>query len=927
MRPAVTSPSSLAPPPRLGYLQSRLLWIVLAVAAPLTVLLALSILDARRAAEHEAFTSLRQRADQAADRMFDMLEKTEHLLDFMASRQRLREMRRDACESMVAGVSGSNTFYTNIGLIDTGGVMVCSSAPSPGRTRFGDFAWFRAGFAADGIWLSDPLRGPISGRMVQYMTLAVRDASGAKVGLLAASIDLAPLNRALEPLVSPPGASVGIRKDAVFVTRLPQPERWMGRPVPATLLEPERLGDTQVRVGIGVDGTRRAFAVAPLPKYGLEAAAGMPEHAVYEEANAEALRRALAAALTIAVALIGASLAARRLAGSLRSIADTARRLHAGATDVRADATLPGEFGEVAVEFNRLMDRNDERAAQLVQSEQRAVRLRRFHETLSAVGQAIARQAAPAELYEEVCRACTQSGLATAAWISRPAQEDLRIVAQAPGAAAGLPVHWGQREAGVTRAAVRRRGPVQEACGEGVCVAAIPLLSADDVTGALTLRGDHGMRFDGELAQLLAALAREISFGLDLEKHRAERVALDAAKAESRAKTTFLSHVSHELRTPLNAVLGFSQLVRTKAEARADEEDREHLGHVLAAGRQLKALIDDLMDVSRIEVGELAVSMADVDVVGKLAGVLQLSRPVAELHRVSLHLEAGDASALVVRTDPVRLRQVLMNLVSNAIKYNRPGGHVWAGVQADARQVHIRIRDDGVGMAPAQLDGLFQAFNRLGRERSGIEGTGIGLVITRRLVELLGGRLAVESREGAGTTVAVTLPNEKPLGEAVPSVLGDLAAAPEAQPAEGLVLYIEDHPVNAVLVEQVLAQVPGVEVMVCATGEEGLRFAAECQPHLVLLDMQLPDIQGIEVLARLRSSARTASIRVIALSASAMPQEVEAALRAGAQAYWTKPIDFHQLRSGVAKVLREESARRQRAAASAQKKAGPEGPA
>ncbi|MFN6995237.1 MAG: ATP-binding protein [Aquincola tertiaricarbonis] len=902
--------------PRHRYLRSRLWLIVLAVATPLLVLLALSIRDERRQAEQRTYALLKQRSDVAAARVRDALEKAEHLLTFMASRQRLRLLDPEACESLMAGVAGSSAAYTNIGLFDASGTAVCTSAGHRGRTQFGQHPWFIAGMAADRVWLSDPLRGPLSGLWVVYMTLPVVDNAGIKVGLLAVSLDLQPLIESLASLATEPGHSVAIRKDRrVFLARHPEPARWVGQPVPHTLLTPGELPSAPVQVAIGVDGSRRAFALTRLPRFGLEAAAGMPAAQVYHEANAAALRGLGAAGLAIGLGLGAASLAARRLTMALSSVADTARRLHAGATDVRADVRLPGEFGEVALEFNRLMDRNQERAAQLLQSQRRAVRARRFYETLSATGQAIARQAPAQALFDEVCRACMDSGLASYAWITVKEGEQARVVTSRHAASVAQAIdiakRWGGGHAQVTEQVLRQGRVLAERTPGWRPVAAVPLVVGQEQLGALTLFGPEEDAYDDDMLALLAELGREISLGLELDRHRQSRAALASAEAASRAKTTFLSHVSHELRTPLNAVLGFAQLCRSALDEGRPERLPDYLGHMLSAGHQLRRLIDDLMDVSRIESGEMTVEMADVDVMAKMANVAQLSEPAAAERHIGFHLDFSTDERLLVRTDPVRLRQVLLNLVSNAIKYNRPGGHVALSVRREADTVRLQVSDNGQGMSAAQLDKLFQAFNRMGREKTSIEGTGIGLFISKRLVEALGGELTVHSREGVGTTAMVLLPYVPPLQAEAPAA-GAASTGPAhdgTRPLAGSVLYVEDNPVNAMLVEHWFARHPQVQLRVAETGAQGLCLAAELQPDVVLLDMQLPDLTGLEVIERLRGDARTARLRVIALSANAMPDDVDAALRAGVEAYWPKPIDFQQLDAGVARVLDEQRRR------------------
>ncbi|URI09067.1 ATP-binding protein [Aquincola tertiaricarbonis] len=905
--------STAASPRRLrrrpDYLLSRLLLIVAAVAVPLVALQAVSILEARSDAERRALQLLRQRAADVAEHARDQIDHAEHLLTFLATRQSIRTLDVESCENLVRGVVGAGAAYTNIGFFRQDGSHVCSAQPVVPRPSFADIPWFRGGMAAEGFLLSEPRRGPVSGRMVTYLTLPVRSAEGRKVGLVVAVMDMQGLNTALQAELGGPGSTVALVKDrSLLITRLPDPERWMGRPVPMPLDMVTLGGDSRMVVANGVDGQRRAFASAPVGKHGLDALAGMPVADVYARADMDLWRGVLAASLVISLGLAAAFLAARRLTAALRSIADTARRLQAGETEVQADASLPGQFGEVAAEINRLIERNALRTGELEASEQRAVRLRRFYEALSATGQAIARQVGTEALFDEVCRACMASGLAERAWVTLREPVGLRVISSAlrrGRPAADRHPGWAARDAALTQRALQSGQAAIDAPADEAPMAAVPITVDDERIGVLTLCAARGVAFDDELVGLLGELARELSFGVSLDRHKASRAALASAQAANRAKTRFLSHVSHELRTPLNAVLGFAQLQHARATERGDEEAGEQLGHVLAAARQLTELIDDLMDVSRIEAGELTVELSDVDVMAKLASVVQLSEPLARRQQVRLSLAAAAAAPLLTRTDPVRLRQVLMNLVSNAIKYNRPGGRVRADAWCEGGRVLLQVEDTGLGMSPQQLEGLFQAFNRLGRERSAIEGTGIGLFITKRLVELLGGELQFDSREGQGTTVTVSLPYVPPEGAAESSAFAPLplAGSEAADTLSGTVLYIEDNPVNAMLVETYFQQHSQVRVVVSGSGHEGLQSAAELQPDLVLLDMQLPDMHGLEVLQRLAADPRTAALPVIALSASAMPQEVEAATRAGAQAYWTKPIDFARLRAGVAAVL------------------------
>ncbi|MBL0727150.1 ATP-binding protein [Piscinibacter sp. HJYY11] len=398
------------------------------------------------------------------------------------------------------------------------------------------------------------------------------------------------------------------------------------------------------------------------------------------------------------------------------------------------------------------------------------------------------------------------------------------------------------------------------------------------------------------------ALAVSLDITERKRRERAEQAQRDA-ETHSRAKTDFLSRMSHELRTPLNAVLGFSQLLQSNAAEPLTPRQREQVEAIRQAGWHLLALVNDVLDVSRIESGHLRVESRGVDLLALLDEVSELVRPQAERAGIQLSHHHGEGPAFVM-ADPVRLRQVLVNLMSNAIKYNRAGGVVSVEVERTGLRVGVSVADTGIGMTQEQLDSLFEPFNRLGREYSEIEGTGIGLVLTRQLLTLMDGELEVESEEGHGTTVHVTLrraDSAQPMGPRVPA--GSTPGDADEDAPEGTVLYIEDNPINLLLVEQLLLRWPGIRLLQAETGEKGIELAQALQPDLVLLDMRLPDMSGPEVLEELRAHPLTSGLRVVALSASAMPDEVALARDGGAFDYWTKPLDFDRFTADLKRLL------------------------
>jgi len=387
------------------------------------------------------------------------------------------------------------------------------------------------------------------------------------------------------------------------------------------------------------------------------------------------------------------------------------------------------------------------------------------------------------------------------------------------------------------------------------------------------------------------ALAAEVA-----ERRRAE----DRADAASRAKSEFLSRMSHELRTPLNAVIGFGQLLQMEE---LTDEQRDSVERIVVAGRHLLNLINEVLEISRIEAGRLTLSVEAVPVAETIASAVSLVRPLAA-HRAIVVDLALPAEERYVLADRQRLQQVLLNFLSNAVKYNNERGRITvACTPGPDGQVTIGVTDTGPGLSPAALDRLFTPFERLGAEASGVEGTGLGLSLSKRFVEAMGGRVRVESKVGIGSTFAVELAAATAPGEG----LHEAELPPAAAPARaGTVLYVEDNLANVRLVERVLQRRPQVTLLPAAQGRLGLELAREHHPDLVLLDSHLPDVPGAEVLRRLREEPRTADIPVVIVSADATPGEIERLRGLGAEAYLTKPLDVRQLLELVDGVLARE---------------------
>lgn len=395
---------------------------------------------------------------------------------------------------------------------------------------------------------------------------------------------------------------------------------------------------------------------------------------------------------------------------------------------------------------------------------------------------------------------------------------------------------------------------------------------------------------------MFSAFLRDVS-----DRKRAEEK-INAAKEEAelanRAKSEFLSRMSHELRTPMNAILGFAQLLALE-DLNADQ--RDGLGHIMKGGEHLLKLINEVLDISRIEAGRLSLSCEPIEIAEAMREIIDLIQPLAAAANVRLNLTHPGST--YVLADRQRVKQVLVNLVSNAIKYNRAGGSVSLTCELSRDRVRISVKDTGIGIPEEHLKQLFSPFERLGAEQGEIEGTGLGLTVTKRLVEVMKGTIGVESKADEGSTFWIELPRtESPL-------VYSEASRPPSQielvtwGASGTVLYIEDNFSNLKLIERLFRLRPALTLIAARDGRSGLEMASAQQPVLILLDLNLPDMNGRDVLNRLRAEPVTSAIPVIALSADATPGQIERLLRAGAADYLTKPINVEKFLTSLDRTL------------------------
>lgn len=387
------------------------------------------------------------------------------------------------------------------------------------------------------------------------------------------------------------------------------------------------------------------------------------------------------------------------------------------------------------------------------------------------------------------------------------------------------------------------------------------------------------------------------------EAEEGMRIALSIADEANRSKSRFLASMSHEIRTPMNAVLGFAQILESSSTEQLSERQRECVHQIMTGGHHLLSLIDNVLDLSRIESGRADIALTRVDPASVMAECRTLVTSMAEKEKVKL-IVPGSGGVPDVLADPTRLRQVLLNLMTNAIKYNKAGGSVTVSASfAGSSMIRFAVKDTGEGFPPDMVDELFQPFSRLGREALNIEGTGIGLVISKMLVEQMGGVLGFETNPGEGSTFWIDIPRANDSTLAIEERPMNVVKLVAGGIQRKTILYIEDNPSNVELIKRLLSTAPGVTFVSAPDGEIGLTLAGQVNPDLILLDLNLPGIDGYQVLDKLKEMEETRNCPVIALTALSTDEDIKRGAKAGFSSYITKPFDIRDVEDKVRVAL------------------------
>lgn len=422
------------------------------------------------------------------------------------------------------------------------------------------------------------------------------------------------------------------------------------------------------------------------------------------------------------------------------------------------------------------------------------------------------------------------------------------------------------------------------------------------IVSITALRDDYG----NIIGYLLIGTDNSVRKQVELELKKA----MSVAEKANLAKSDFLSSMSHELRTPLSAILGFAQLIESGSPQPTPTQKRS-VDQILQAGWYLLELINEILDLALIESGRLSLSPEPMSLVEVMHECEAMIGPQAQKRGLSITFPNFDVSYFV-KADRTRVKQILINLLSNAIKYNKPRGTVVVTcIVKPPGRIRIGVEDSGEGLSPEKIAQLFQPFNRLGQEANAEEGTGIGLVMTKRLVELMGGVIGVESTVGKGSTfwieMNLTTERQPSVDATEPAVIA--LAQDQADPQLRTLLYVEDNPANLMLVEDLMARRPDIRLLSARDGNSGVEIARTARPDVILMDINLPGISGIKVLKILADDPETAHIPVVALSANAMPRDIEKGMDAGFFRYLTKPIKINEFMDTLDEALKFAHAR------------------
>jgi signal transduction histidine kinase/CheY-like chemotaxis protein/HAMP domain-containing protein len=918
-------------------LRSRLLISIALAVTPVIALIIYTSLEERDRAKVEAERQTRQVAQALVAEEQRILIQARQLLADLASLPEIRAAKPSAaCNKSLAGVQQHNPNYGNIIVVDPQGDLQCSGLPIQRRPNYAERAWFRRAVASHQFSVGDYIIGKIYGQPSLGLGHPIYSKTGQLTGVIAIALDLKWLKQMSENLPLPPDSVMVLvdTKDRILI-RVPDPEgQWSGQPAPETGLLAsvdfaECRGFAEV---LGQDGILRLSAIEPLHRIDGKCSylrVGLSKKQLYGPIDKRLWRYlaaiALSGTLIFASAWIGVD---RLILHRFRLLTSAAQRLGEGDISTRTELPLRhDELGQLAATFDHMAKAIEAREELIIETDRALKSANRALTVLSAGNRAMLRATDEQSLLEEFCRIVVGQGGYPIAWVGyieqaqqiRPvARYGVEVSALDPRCLTFEPSLSGDATPGIAirnkRVAVSRTSDTDwrpfncMAALDCRAVLSLPLSTSNGVFGVLNIYSQEETEaFDRSEIDLLSEATDDLAFGIGrLRDQMRRREAEDANKI----KSEFLANMSHELRTPLNAIIGFSDILKDGLIGKLDERQLEYVSDIYQSGQHLLSLINDILDLSKIEAGKMSLDLETLSVATLVESSLSVIREKAAAHRIHLICDI-DEKLPPIRLDARKTKQVLYNLLSNAIKFSPDESSVtittrpvqraeidsWNSDHHNAVRLplpagehteflEISVQDQGIGIKREDASRLFKPFSQIDASLSRhYEGTGLGLVMVMRMAVLHGGTVAVASEPGQGSRFTVWLPWREPL---VPSDNPlDNGMPVDAQVEPGLALIVEDNEAAAEL-ERFQLQSEGMTVLRVASAEDALELVGLRHPVLIVLDIFLPGIDGWEFLSRIkREDSPWRHVPVVIVSVAA---DIKRGFALGAAQVLQKPI-------------------------------------
>lgn len=853
-------------------IRTHLLLLVLAISVPLMAALGFGIYtDFQQTISHSK-NSLRTLASTMISNTGGRIDSARQMLERLALRPLVQQVDANQCDPLLKDLHTLDPTYANTVYTNLDGLAICSAVPRPdGKpVNAAPMHWYQEFRKTQRFSVGQPHYGPISKKWVSVLSAPIRNEHQEMVGAVHLSLDLKNFDPHIPDQFLPEGSRYGFfSEDGILIWRNLDPEGVIGtRPNAEAARRIVELRDGEFE-SLAVDGVTRFFSVLPMPDTGWVAFVGVPVDSVFAAARQRAISAVLVALTAIGALLLLATAIARRISRPIVALARSAHAVHGGEWGVRAELTGPREVVAVAQELNAMLDTQQRSEAQL----------RAFLENSAVIAWLKDEDGRHVFVSDNFLKRFALSRDAvigktdTELWPGAVADElrrnDLALLANGQGIEV---VEAATNPDGSTSWWLSSKFVFQES-------------GSKRLLGGLAVDISERRRVEDELDQHRHHLEEQVS-----QRTRELQIAKAQAEAANQSKSIFLANMSHELRTPLNAILGFAQLMGHDAEL--GPSNRQRVETINRAGQHLLALINDVLEIARIEAGRVTVQTSACHLAESLSTVEELIRNRAVAKGLLFHVERKGELADYVLGDCHRIKQVLINLLGNAVKFTDQGS-VLLRLTGEAGTIRFEVIDTGPGLSADEQAQLFQAFYQTSVGIATGEGTGLGLTISREFVRLMGGDLRVDSAPGQGCVFSFSLALPScPAPQAVASPGRVVGLQGDAEPPR--ILVAEDNADSRALILQMLEPI-GFAVRCAENGQLAVDSFAAWQPHFIWMDMRMPEMDGYEATRQIRALPGGQAVKIVALTASAFEEDRQAILSAGCDDMLRKPVTQERL--------------------------------